>query len=252
MNFAVAVTLLLLSRPSWAWTVVGAGLQGWTDKPLVVQYNFTDCPFPEATMLDYLNQTLQTINASRDAGLKLTVAGSAVSSTVSDVLNQTASVTPIIICDTSFSSNQGLDGDVIPASTRLGTLSGHVAYAGLVLNAEAGKASRISNLSTSQLLTTLAHEMGHVLGLGHSSNTSALMYYSISNKSGPVLTQDDMDGIAFLYPRNEFTGGVFGCASSAFPPSRKNGLWAFALLLAIPWGAGHWFRRRLDSKPFSG
>jgi hypothetical protein len=49
------------------------------------------------------------------------------------------------------------------------------------------------------LRTVYLHELGHALGLGHSSDTSAVMY---AYYGGPrcALTQDDVDGVSALYP----------------------------------------------------
>lgn len=47
--------------------------------------------------------------------------------------------------------------------------------------------------------TVSLHEFGHWLSLGHSSSTSAVMYayYTGTKRS---LTQDDIDGIKYIYP----------------------------------------------------
>ncbi|XP_044522195.1 interstitial collagenase-like [Gracilinanus agilis] len=46
-----------------------------------------------------------------------------------------------------------------------------------------------------------AHEFGHSLGLGHSSDIGALMYpsYGFSDLNNIQLSQDDIDGIQFIY-----------------------------------------------------
>jgi len=49
------------------------------------------------------------------------------------------------------------------------------------------------------LESVLLHENGHVAGLGHSADTSAVMYAYYSGLRR-VLSQDDIDGITFLYP----------------------------------------------------
>jgi hypothetical protein len=49
------------------------------------------------------------------------------------------------------------------------------------------------------LQTVYLHELGHALGLGHSSDTSAVMY---AYYGGPhcSLSQDDVNGVSSLYP----------------------------------------------------
>ena len=54
-------------------------------------------------------------------------------------------------------------------------------------------------LSRRDKVATLAHEIGHALGIGHSEKDYALMFYA----SGAVynyLSQDDADAITYLYP----------------------------------------------------
>ena len=52
--------------------------------------------------------------------------------------------------------------------------------------------------------TVYLHENGHVVGLGHSEDITAIMYpsYQALNR---VLQQDDIDGITFLYPGTSTT-----------------------------------------------
>lgn len=51
------------------------------------------------------------------------------------------------------------------------------------------------------LQSVLTHEIGHFLGLGHSSNRGATMYASYSGGTGSrVLDADDIAGVCFLYP----------------------------------------------------
>lgn len=59
------------------------------------------------------------------------------------------------------------------------------------------------------------HEMGHTMGLNHSTNSEAVMYYSTNQARSkdlmPFLAADDINGVRYLYPKQEFFGGI-GCA----------------------------------------
>lgn len=59
------------------------------------------------------------------------------------------------------------------------------------------------NQSASQKTAVIAHELGHSLGLGHSSDPIALMYYSVGSKVQERLTMDDKDGLSYLYPNED-------------------------------------------------
>ncbi|KAG6424337.1 hypothetical protein SASPL_114754 [Salvia splendens] len=57
------------------------------------------------------------------------------------------------------------------------------------------------NANAFHLETVAAHEIGHLLGLGHSSHETAIMYSRIGAGVVKTLDQDDIQGIAALYNR---------------------------------------------------
>jgi PKD repeat protein len=56
-----------------------------------------------------------------------------------------------------------------------------------------------AGISSSTLAEIVAHEFGHTLGFGHSADSTALMYASVSG-GGPVLRTDDQLAARWLYP----------------------------------------------------
>ena len=68
-----------------------------------------------------------------------------------------------------------------------------------------------ADLSKSDQISVIAHEIGHAIGLGHSDDSAALMYYrTVDHRS--KLGQDDVDGVSYLYPIH---GDAYGCTSIA-------------------------------------
>lgn len=58
--------------------------------------------------------------------------------------------------------------------------------------------------------SVLAHEVGHVIGLAHSNNSSALMYASVAYCDDKQLTSDDINGRNALYNCTLVEGGGGG------------------------------------------
>jgi len=62
--------------------------------------------------------------------------------------------------------------------------------------------NQFANKSRDEKISIIAHELGHAFGLGHSPVNDSLMYYSTVNIR-TNLGQDDIDGITYLYPKQQ-------------------------------------------------
>jgi Matrixin len=169
----------------------------------------------------------------------------------------------IVYCDSAFSTNSGQSANSIPgfATGQNIATNGTIDGCLLVLNVQSGGAANITTLDPKLVSTILAHEIGHCLGIGHSSDTEALMYYSTSVGRGPYLARDDIDAITYLYPQQEVTTSFPACTppasaatvgGGALPPKPggKNGT-VLSMLISQYWGLGAviflfvcWRRRR--------
>ena len=62
-------------------------------------------------------------------------------------------------------------------------------------------------LGAVDITETVAHELGHTIGLDHSSDTEALMYqFAHHDGRGGQLSDDDVLGVSMLYPEPDVDG----------------------------------------------
>lgn len=72
------------------------------------------------------------------------------------------------------------------------------------------------NYSTEYLVGVLTHEIGHAVGLAHSGDPASVMTYE-NHDWGPApkyLSQDDKDGVVYLYGNEATLGGFLGGCSA--------------------------------------
>ncbi len=206
------LALCLLSSPVFGWTLIAPNADGWEGDPLVVYVNPDNCTIPEEELYAEVDRALAIWNQVPTS--RLTMVRSPVPSTVTPAQFEagTATQLPVVFCEPNFETAIG-SADVVPAATSLRNINGPLTEAAIYLNSEVGTGAEISTMEIEQLRIAFTHEMGHMLGLGHSAASDSLMYFSVGGKSNARITEDDKMGITYLYPRNEFSKGAFGCSA---------------------------------------
>jgi hypothetical protein len=140
-------------------------------------------------------------------------------------------VTDIII---GCNSGANFGGPSVLAVTIPNNFSGNkITGAVILINDSAG--SVFANLSREDKISVIAHEIGHAIGLGHSENRDALMYFRTVEQRR-ALGEDDMEGVSFLYPMKiDGFGLLGGCASldDQQHPPRSPGLFTMFLSLLM-------------------
>lgn len=240
-NFFCLIFLaaLLAPTPGVAFTLIStdSSLLGWSNPEVAFYINTSNCP----TSLDVVTafkEAAEVWNGVPTSNLKVSYGGSTTSTGFT--------ANPTVYCESNFATVTGLDQDFTVGAGSITTSSSRPNTGILILNVSSGTGN-ISNQSTAKLRIIMAHEIGHVLGLGHADDATALMYYDATAKTTLRLSQDDIDGISYLYPRDELgSDKKFGCGlvrdATNLPPMGGSPTGAastaalFALVMTVWWG----------------
>ena len=134
----------------------------------------------------------------------------------------------IVTCNNNITNFPG--GSSLLALTLPNVISGKdIKGAVVLLNDRNGS---FDNLTRDQKIAVIAHEVGHAIGLGHSKESSALMFYKIVPTRNS-LARDDRLGVTYLYPvqLDLFGAGCFlGTINTLGDGGGTNSFWPTALV----------------------
>lgn len=218
-HIIIALGLLLsLSSVSYAFTLVttNSNQLGWSNSEVRFMINTSNCP-AGVDVVGAFKEAADVWNGVPTSALKVSYGGTTTSSTFASP--------PTVYCETNFQTVTGLNQNFVVGAGAITTSGNRPATGVLILNASVGTGN-IANIPASRMKIIMAHEIGHVLGLGHADESLALMYFDASSKTTLGLSQDDIDGISYLYPRDELGADPkMGCGLvTTLPPA------------APPWG----------------
>ncbi len=202
--------------------IYNSAIFGWSTDHVVLHLNTDECTIPASQVEAIVDDAVKIWSSVSTSRLTLS-RGESFSGTGASAIQAGGDTSgypsPAILCASDFSHQLGDDGNYIPAFSDARLVHNQIAYSYVIINAEAGKKANIANVQVKlpgKMPVVLAHEIGHALGLGHSADTGALMYYDLTDRKKITLTEDDADGITYLYPRQEPSGGKsFGCTPAS-------------------------------------
>ena len=203
---ATAWTLLQLSAPNDGLEVTGWDMES-RENILQFKVNNTNCSITDTELNSAIDDALELWNEAASGAIKLERNGT---TTLQEPENP-----PSIYCDNDASlgvDETGTAGIGGPGSVN--TQTGEFVSGRLVLNSNPAFDADFANLDHAARVVIIAHEIGHVLGYGHSSFQPSIMYFSATGKTDPNWSQDDLNAISYLYGRSELGfEGIFGCAA---------------------------------------
>ena len=120
----------------------------------------------------------------------------------------------LISCNASTSNftSSSILGVTIPNN-----ISGSTIIGALVLINDTA-ATQFGSKTRPEKVAIIAHELGHTFGLGHSPVNDSLMYYATVTQR-TTLGRDDIDGVSYLYPKEQ---PVKGCGTIDMDGSKPN------------------------------
>jgi hypothetical protein len=127
-----------------------------------------------------------------------------------DVITSSALSVPsgiLISCNTSTGNfaNSSILAVALPTNATGRTINGSL----ILINDQAN--NQFASRTRDEQISIIAHEIGHAIGLGHSSVEDSLMFFK-SLAIRVELGEDDLAGVTFLYPREQ----PFGCGTIDF------------------------------------
>jgi len=150
------------------------------------------------------------------------------------VSNPIPKVTDIVIaCNDNvdnYSIGGGSPSSVIAITLPNNILGSNIVGAIILINDTAS--SPFSSLTEEDKIAVLAHEIGHAIGIGHTTNNANLMFWTPTPERF-ALGPDDVQALTYLYPKKFDGCGIGGTIKDSSGPDDPNYLLGFLFGLML-------------------
>ena len=218
MRFRIAGSLCALVLFTGFTLMPSAGVEGtrWRQFPIRFRFNAANAPFAREQVSRILTQALELWNGVDACALHVEL-GEITRVTASQALSG-GTQENVIVFDQKFKKHFPETSRATLAVGRAFKEGGDYVRGVIVINAVAA-----ATADPERLKIIVAHEAGHVFGIGHAAERSSLMFPVVREVG--KLGDDDIAAITFLYPRKEGLGTApLGCATvrgaDELPPGR--------------------------------
>ncbi len=231
--FKIFIFTLLISFKANGFTILFEGMKGFKTESIKVHLDPTEC---YSGIQEDLKESIDFWNEAVHTNIVM-VQGNNVTIPQTDIISQNFTEQVVVGCSANLDSlgNPG-DADLLLAFANASDNDfndKHLDRGYLMINNTPGAKADLSTRAKDSRIATIAHELGHVLGLGHSSVRGSLMYFA-SATTEARLHQDDIDGIRHLYPQDELGGDyLLGCGRVVPPSSGGPSSLVFVVLLLL-------------------
>jgi hypothetical protein len=207
--------MISISKNKWTWGLIISIFPAISSAFILIDPDYR-LANPSNTTVYIADQTCPAVGVSNETmrvAIEVsieqfwnTVAESKLRFRLGSVISKTtaAQVSPgeiLIGCSSTAPGNGGVTNPNNTNGTALITLDSQIAAAGF-----------------DRLVGVIVHEMGHAAGLAHSGDAASVMTYETHGwgLKPNTLSQDDKDGIVYLYPIDGQAGGLVpGCSVKA-------------------------------------
>ena len=162
MNFFITIILLLYSFKSYGWTLISSDplQRGWDKNEIEFKINFSTCDIDRDHLIEGFNNAAKFWNHIVTANILIKYGG--------PTLEVDKSSSPVILCDSSLKYTEAIGYAVIYSDKT-------IKKGAIILNSS-GNNKDIKKWSKTKISNVITHEMGHVLGIGHSRVKDSIMY----------------------------------------------------------------------------